>query len=377
MTRLATLVVICLSTSFNVKAEDVFDLAEKYNSKKNKVLSLETQKRGILSEIYGVERETNKIVTQKSELDDKKIKLDGKLVRVSKKILKIESNLRELTPDLTERLAFAEQINNLPWFYTFLTSQSVMELDHLFETATKINSSQAERVLEFINLITDLEKQKKVLTETAREIVGLRKVIIKKEKEISSNQVSKKRMLSRLKTALSVEKRKLKNLKGRGERAVANSDFKSLGILFGTDFFDKKGRLPHPIKAPIEESYGLNKVLSSDQVELLHKGYFYRSLKDQKVTAVAAGRIRFAGKVTGFGKVVVLDHGSRYYTTYANLRKVTLLQGTEVKAGDLIGKTGHKHLQYNLGLYFEIRHFSQPQNPKAWLSPQDGHLATL
>ena len=363
--------------SVRANAEDIFDLAAEYNTKKHKVLNLEEGERKILSDLYSIEKETNKVVVQKNELDEKKFKLDGKMAVISKKIISIKRDLQALTPNLTERLAFTEQINNLPWFYAFLTSQSVLEFDHLLETANRINSSQAEEVLSFAQLINSLEQQHILLKKTATEIVRLKKDILRKEKEIAKNQQVKKKRLKKLKALLGVEKKSLSKLKVRGERATSFSELKNLGLLFGTGFFDKKGHLPHPIKSPVLMGYGLNRRLNSDHVVLMQKGNFYRSNKNVKVMAVSEGRVRFAKRVPGFGAVVIIDHGGRYYTIYANLGKLLLRKGIEVKSGDVVGVTGHKHLQYEVGLYFEIRHFSQPQNPEVWLRPPDGQLATL
>ena len=44
-----------------VFADDIFDVAEKYNNKKKTVITLESEKREMLSEIYDLERKTKKI----------------------------------------------------------------------------------------------------------------------------------------------------------------------------------------------------------------------------------------------------------------------------------------------------------------------------
>ncbi len=358
-------------------AEDVFDLAEQYNQKKNKVTFLESRQRAILSQIYSIEKETNKLVTQKSEVDEQKIKLDGELANLSKKIVEVETEIESILPELVERMAFTDQVNSLPWFYTFLTSQTLMDLDILFETATHINNQESEKIVRFLELVKDMSLKKKELNQTALKIVELRKEIRMKESRISKNENEKKTSLKRLGKLISTEKKVLNRIKGQGKKAVAKSEFKNLGLLFGSSFFDQKGELPHPIAKPIRHSYGLNKQLAKDQVQLIHKGYFYKAKADEAVTSVAAGKIRFSGPLEGYGQVVVVDHGSHYYSLYANLSKSDRRVGEEVRQGEALGHTGFQHLQFNTGLYFEIRHFSQPQNPLSWLRPRGGNLATL
>ncbi len=372
---------LCFSlilSGLSVQAEaDLFDLAAEYNSIKKGVTQLESKKRKILSDIYSIERETNLLVLEKNKIDEKKLKLDGELSKISHRIVEIEHQIQGMIPDLMERLNFTEQVNNLPWFYTFLTSQSLAELDHTVQTAHHINSQQSEAVMSFLDLVNDLEKQKVNLNQTAVEIVKTQKTLKAKEKEIAANQLTKKSRLKVLEKNLSAKRKNLKKVKGKGKRALASSLFSDMGLLFGSSFFDQKGSLPHPVELAITHGYGLNQGLLTDNIQLIHKGYFYKTLQTEPVRSVASGRVRFAGRLTGYGFVVVIDHGSRYYTTYANLKQVSTQTGQEIKQNSVVGVTGHNHLQMGMGAYFEIRHFSQPQNPDQWLKKPKDQLATI
>ena len=66
-------------------ATDVFDIAEKYNREKNRVLNLEEKKRAMLADIYGVEKETQRVVLEKGELQEKGINLNFQLKTFQKK----------------------------------------------------------------------------------------------------------------------------------------------------------------------------------------------------------------------------------------------------------------------------------------------------
>lgn len=357
--------------------DEVLDLAAEYNKIKKGVTKLEEKKRRILSEIYNIEKETNKLVLEKNDIDEKKLKLDGQLSQTSKKIVSLQNEIQTLLPDLVERVGFAEHVNDLPWFYTFLTSQSLSQLDRTLTTAAHINEQQSETVLRFLDLIKELELNQKELNKVAVEIVSTQKSLKAKELQIEKRQVEKKKYLGSLESQLNRKKIDLKTVKGRGRRALNNSIFKDMEILFGSGFFDKKGQLPHPVQSSISHGYGLNKGLLSQSIQLIHKGYFYQTLWPKEVVAVASGRVRHSGQVPGHGYVVIIDHGSRYYTTYANLGETRVRVGEEIKSGSLLGLTGHDHLQMGPGIYFEIRHFSQPQNPETWLQKPKEQLATI
>ena len=364
--------------SLHLLAEtDIFDLAAKYNKKKSQVTNLEEKKRKTLSELYAIEKETNKIVLQKTELSEKELKLEAELKDLSKQVVKIEKDISEITPMLNERMAMVDQVNNLPWFYSFITSQSLIELDQIFESAAKINEKQGEQLSNFISLLNDLSEKKTQLKNTAREMVIIRKDIELKEDKIAKNHDSKKIALNSIKRHLNKEKKKLIRLKGKGKKLVSKDEFKNLSLLFGADFYDKKGMLPHPIDTPPSHAFGLNQGLIKDYIKLIHKGHFYGTTKFEKVKAVADGRVKLAKHLKGLGKVVIIDHGGKYYTVYGNLKKVSVKKNQIVKPKAVIGETGFDHLQFGQGLYFEIRHFSQPQNPKDWLKQVKSKLAKI
>jgi murein DD-endopeptidase MepM/ murein hydrolase activator NlpD len=83
------------------------------------------------------------------------------------------------------------------------------------------------------------------------------------------------------------------------------------------------------------------------------------------VRAVYAGRVAFAERYGAYGRIVILDHGDRYYTVSGNLDAIEVRIGQDVTAGERIGTVGDEG--QGAMLYFEVRHGSQTVSPAAWL----------
>jgi murein DD-endopeptidase MepM/ murein hydrolase activator NlpD len=83
------------------------------------------------------------------------------------------------------------------------------------------------------------------------------------------------------------------------------------------------------------------------------------------VRAVYAGRVAFAERYGAYGRIVILDHGDRYYTVSGNLDVIDVRVGQDVTAGERIGTVGDDG--QGPMLYFEVRHGSQTVAPSAWL----------
>jgi septal ring factor EnvC (AmiA/AmiB activator) len=82
---------------------------------------------------------------------------------------------------------------------------------------------------------------------------------------------------------------------------------------------------------------------------------------------VDQGRIVFSGWIKGYGLVIIMDHGERYYTLLAHLDEARVKVGQRVVAGQELGLSGRAGLARS-GVYFEIRHQDQALDPVSWLA---------
>jgi septal ring factor EnvC (AmiA/AmiB activator) len=85
------------------------------------------------------------------------------------------------------------------------------------------------------------------------------------------------------------------------------------------------------------------------------------------VTAMHAGLVIFSDQMPGYGKLVIIDHGSQYYTLVSGMETLSKKKDEEVRAGDTIGTFGKPSGQINPGLHIEIRHGATPVDPLPWL----------
>ncbi|MGL5376930.1 MAG: peptidoglycan DD-metalloendopeptidase family protein [Cetobacterium sp.] len=85
------------------------------------------------------------------------------------------------------------------------------------------------------------------------------------------------------------------------------------------------------------------------------------------LVASREGTIVFAGYMTGYGKIIKINHGSGYETRSAHLEKMYVKIGDKVKAGQVIGKTGMSGRVTGPHLHFEIRKNGKANNPMNYL----------
>ncbi len=96
-----------------------------------------------------------------------------------------------------------------------------------------------------------------------------------------------------------------------------------------------------------------------------HKGVDYAASRGTPVKATGAGKIVLRGKKGGYGKTVVIQHGSRYSTLYAHLNNYArgLKNGSRVQQGQIIGYVGSTGLATGPHLHYEFRVNGVHRNP--------------
>jgi septal ring factor EnvC (AmiA/AmiB activator) len=128
-----------------------------------------------------------------------------------------------------------------------------------------------------------------------------------------------------------------------------------------------RGRLPDPVHGAVLGRFG--RVLAPDaRTATFRKGVVFEAPAGTPVYAVAAGRVRYAGRFRGYGNVVILDHGSDHFTVSAHLERIDVQLGEPVAAGTPIGAVGDTGSLEGTQLYFEIRRGAEALDPAEWLA---------
>lgn len=124
-------------------------------------------------------------------------------------------------------------------------------------------------------------------------------------------------------------------------------------------------KLPMPVKGKVIEQYGEH-IVADAGVKIMHKGIKISPVNTTQAKAVAEGRIVFADNVKNFNNLVIIDHGSSYYTVYGNMDTLLVETGKKVRQGDILGDIIVDPAVDNPYLYFELRKKEQALNPDLW-----------
>lgn len=127
-----------------------------------------------------------------------------------------------------------------------------------------------------------------------------------------------------------------------------------------------------PVNGRLADGYGHRSDPLSGEGEL-HKGVDILAPMGTPVRAAADGIIVRAGWNGGYGRCIVIDHGHNYQTLYGHLSRMDVIEGQEIRQGELIGAVGSTGHSTGAHLHYEVHVGSTPVNPYRFLA----HAATV
>jgi len=95
----------------------------------------------------------------------------------------------------------------------------------------------------------------------------------------------------------------------------------------------------------------------------MHNGVDYAAKTGTPVRATGDGKIIHRGRKGGYGKTVIIQHGSKYSTLYAHLSNYNRKARGRVKQGQIIGYVGTTGRSTGPHLHYEFRVHGTHRNP--------------
>jgi murein DD-endopeptidase MepM/ murein hydrolase activator NlpD len=115
-------------------------------------------------------------------------------------------------------------------------------------------------------------------------------------------------------------------------------------------------------------SFGMRLDPFSGEDQEFHKGVDISAIAGTPIRVTADGIVGFADMFSGYGRLVVINHGSGIETWYAHLSRFYVHTGQEVRRGDFLGAVGSSGRTTAPHLHYEVRVNGRPTNPYQYLA---------
>ena len=113
-----------------------------------------------------------------------------------------------------------------------------------------------------------------------------------------------------------------------------------------------------------------------DRYYKMHTGLDFPAATGTEIYAAGDGTVvKTEYNKGGYGRMVVIDHGFGYQTRYAHMNTIAVLEGGEVKRGQVIGTVGNTGHSVSSHLHYEVLKNGYHVNPMNYfyngLSPEE------
>ncbi len=235
--------------------------------------------------------------------------------------------------------------------------------------------------LYFENIVISYDKKR--LEETrmvAKEILAVKARIEMQKRNLESSIASINRQQEDIQDAISKNEKlieKLKTDRATWERAEKDLARQSRAISQMINQETKKnqkegksvvvtGGFTRPVSGRITSPFGW-RMHPIFKRKIFHSGVDIGAAYGTPIHAANSGRVIFVGWYSGYGRVVIINHGNingvPTTTLYAHMSVAVVKQGASVAKGSVIGKVGTTGYSTGPHLHFEVRQKGNPVNP--------------
>ncbi|MDT8443093.1 MAG: peptidoglycan DD-metalloendopeptidase family protein [Desulfuromonadales bacterium] len=328
---------------------------------------------GALSEdLERLDAETRRIERQFKKSDQQLSEISERLEKQRQALLKIEEQRDQTEQKIRHRLVVlyktgevglirallseAESPREIAEKYAFLSRMVRHDRDLL-----DVYHQQTQTHQTAVSELEDLRKQQsRIVLRRGKERDTLQKA--RKDKELLLVKVKQDaELLNSMLKELRAKAARLNDLVNRLETDQAQPYTGNLeGLL------SQKGQLVWPVPGKLRVGFGTSR--HGDLGTLIEShGFDVEAAVGTPVHAAANGKVIFANYLRGYGKLIIVDHGSKYYTLYAHIARFTKQLGDAVAAAEVIAYSGYEGRD---AVYFEIRQGGKPLDPAGWLKPR-------
>lgn len=125
-----------------------------------------------------------------------------------------------------------------------------------------------------------------------------------------------------------------------------------------------------PVNGRISSGFGF-RIHPSYGDRRFHYGVDIAAPEGSEIYPIRSGKVIFSGERSGYGNIVIIDHGDGYITRYAH-NKVNLVNtGDYIDTDTVIAKVGSTGISTGPHLHFEVRHNGEPIDPVILLAMND------
>jgi murein hydrolase activator len=246
-----------------------------------------------------------------------------------------------------------------------LDVDSLREIGRVYRTASALTHINRDRIAEHQRTLSALQQERQALEGRAADLAKLHADAAQAQTALNRAVTSRSALVT------SIDERRDLNAQLTGELQDAQQKLQASVAQLGAGRGGNvslpirpfQGGLPWPGDGVVMVRFGQ----TPRRGGLPMRNGIEISLREgSPVRAVHEGTVAFAEPFSGYGNLVILDHGDKCFSLYGHLNRVNIHKGDRVDALATVGLAG-RNPAGNPSLYFELRIDGKAVDPLQWL----------
>jgi len=333
------------------------------------VNALKKRRKGVLVDLQGISLQADRVRAQAEGARLKRDQAQSEVRQITTKKEDIHKDILRLRTEIRKQIRWMQALGPMGGLGLFPSTEGFEEFLVRGRYLDYWRSQQRRKLTQVQHLQGDL-----VLREQELQLALARLALEEREaSELQSSlQLSEERLqgfLDGLRQDESRQKEVQAELAEEAlqlERMLSQLLGKARGEAFETaqPFTSLKGELPRPVEGTLAQGFGEH-LHPRFKTKTVQSGLLITAEAGASVLSTAEGKVVFADIYQSYGPMVILDHGSGYFSLYTHLRSFQVAKGQILRQGEPLGSVGETLDGPRLG--FEIRYLAQPTDPQKWL----------
>jgi len=353
------------------KQNQIKQIETDLSHEKEQYIQFDQKEKGLLDQLTDIEKEVNGKNILLRDLNEEIQNAQEGLKKHRETLYSIEKSYSKTKNLLNKRLGAFYKYAKRGYLRIFANTNDLTQLNHMIKYLRVILDKDLMIIKQASKGHQDYKQQVSVVEKKIKTISDMKEEESNNVSSLKAELEKKVILLSRVHMEKEFYETAVKELESAAENlknTIRDLDYKenkkeNHTTALPSGFEELKGKLPLPVKGKILKE---NRK-SGDNIFNALKGIYISGSFGADVKSIYPGRVDYSGQLKGYGQVVVINHGARYFTISAYLSSRNKAEGEMVQKGEIIGQVGETGLLAGSALYFEMRKGEANLDPLKWL----------
>ena len=343
--------------------------AERLTALQKEAESLAGQEKTLLGELRKLEVDREIKVEKLASLERDAADVRDRLATATAREKALAGEAERQRPDIDARLVRLYKLGRVGYWRLLLDVKSLREVGRAYRTATALGRIDRDRLEEHRRTLAALEAERATLQVRARQLDTLETQARRASDAVEAAVAARTGLVKQIDERRDLNAQlagELQDAQRRLQTTIAQMAAGRATAAATLPLRPFRGALPWPADGVVSSRFGH---ASPGSPITARNGIRISVPEGAAVRSVHEGVVAYADAFTGYGNLVIVDHGDRAYSLYGHLSELSVEKGERVDITTTVGLAGRDPAG-NPSLYFELRVDGAPVDPLQWLKRQ-------